>query len=101
MVRLADLPEWDRNSKLEKVKELTGFDAQPWVKPPPLAKCRCGPALVLARHRRWPRVPRAAPTMPRQRRRVAAAAVQFLAGAARSVVEDGEDLTGQFDCAPR
>ena len=46
MVRLADLPEWDRNSKLEKVKELTGFDAQPWVKPPPLAKCRIAAAAV-------------------------------------------------------
>ena len=31
MVRLADLPEWDRRGKLEKVKELTGFDARPWV----------------------------------------------------------------------
>lgn len=40
MVRLADLPEWDRKSKLEKVKELTGFDARPWVQPPPLAVCR-------------------------------------------------------------
>lgn len=40
MVRLADLPEWDRKSKLEKIKELTGFDARPWVQPPPLAKCR-------------------------------------------------------------
>ena len=31
MVRLADLPDWDRRNKLEKVKELTGFDARPWV----------------------------------------------------------------------
>lgn len=40
MVRLADLPEWDRRNKLDKVKELTGFEARPWVKPPPLAQCR-------------------------------------------------------------
>lgn len=29
MVRLADLPEWDRKIKLEKLKELDGFDGRP------------------------------------------------------------------------
>jgi hypothetical protein len=44
MVRLADLPEWDCKSKLEKVKELTGFDARPRVKPPQLARHRIASA---------------------------------------------------------
>ncbi len=40
MVRLADLPDWERAHMLDKVKDLAGFDAQPWVTPPPLKKCR-------------------------------------------------------------
>jgi D-proline reductase (dithiol) PrdB len=55
MVRLADLPEWDRKSKLEKVKELTGFDARPWVKPPPLAQCRIAIVTTAGVHRRGDR----------------------------------------------
>jgi len=51
MVRLADLPEWDRKNKLEKVKELTGFDARPWVKPPPLAHCRIAIVTTAGLHR--------------------------------------------------
>jgi D-proline reductase (dithiol) PrdB len=55
MVRLADLPEWDAKSKLEKVKELTGFDTNPWVKPPPLAKCRIAIVTTAGLHRRGDR----------------------------------------------
>ncbi len=55
MVRLADLPEWDRKSKLEKVRELTGFDARPWVKPPPLAKCRIAIVTTAGVHRKGDR----------------------------------------------
>ena len=52
MVRLADLPEWDRRNKLEKVKELTGFDERPWVVPPPLAKSRIAIVTTAGVHRR-------------------------------------------------
>jgi D-proline reductase (dithiol) PrdB len=40
MVRLADLPAWERSHMLDKLKGLEEFSARPWVKPPPLAKCR-------------------------------------------------------------
>jgi D-proline reductase (dithiol) PrdB len=52
MVRLADLPEWDAKNKLEKVKELAGFDARPWVKPPPLHKARVAIVTTAGVHRR-------------------------------------------------
>jgi len=52
MVRLADLPEWDARLKLEKVKELSGFDARPWVKPPPLARCRIAIVTTAGLHRK-------------------------------------------------
>lgn len=55
MVRLADLPEWDAKMKLEKVKELTGFDERPWVKPPPLRKCRIAIVTTAGLHRRGDR----------------------------------------------
>jgi D-proline reductase (dithiol) PrdB len=55
MVRLADLPDWDQQNKLEKVKELTGFDARPWVKPPPLAKCRIAIVTTAGLHRKGDR----------------------------------------------
>jgi D-proline reductase (dithiol) PrdB len=40
MVRLADLPEWERAHMLDKVKGLDEYSGRPWVAPPPLAKCR-------------------------------------------------------------
>ncbi len=55
MVRLADLPAWDRKGKLEKVKELGGFDARPWVKPPPLDKCRIAIVTTAGLHRKGDR----------------------------------------------
>ncbi len=55
MVRLADLPEWDRKNKLDKLKELTGFDARPWVKPPPLAQCRIAIVTTAGVHRKGDR----------------------------------------------
>jgi len=55
MVRLADLPEWDRLIKLEKVRELTGFDARPWVMPPALAKCRVAIVTTAGLHRKGDR----------------------------------------------
>ena len=55
MVRLADLPEWDAKNKLDKLKELGGFDARPWVRPPPLAKCRVAIVTTAGLHRRGDR----------------------------------------------
>jgi len=52
MVRLADLPEWDRQNKLDKLKELSGFDARPWVRPPPLARCRIAIVTTAGLHRK-------------------------------------------------
>ncbi len=40
MVRLADLPDFERAHMLAKLKGLDEFSARPWVKPPPLAECR-------------------------------------------------------------
>ena len=40
MVRLADLPDWERQHLLDKVKDLSGFIGRPWVKGPPLAARR-------------------------------------------------------------
>jgi len=51
MVRLADLPEWDRKGKLDKVKELGGFDQRPWAKPPPLGHCRIAIVTTAGLHR--------------------------------------------------
>lgn len=55
MVRLADLPDWDRKNKLEKVKELAGFDARPWVRPPPLSRCRIAIVTTAGLHRKGDR----------------------------------------------
>ena len=40
MVRLADLPEWERAHLLAKVKDLGGFNGRPFVIGPPLAARR-------------------------------------------------------------
>ena len=40
MVRLADLPDFERAHMLDKLKGLDEFTGRPWVKPPPLAECR-------------------------------------------------------------
>ena len=40
MVRLADLPEWEREHLLDKNRDAARFEHTAWVKPPPLAKCR-------------------------------------------------------------
>jgi D-proline reductase (dithiol) PrdB len=55
MVRLSDLPDWDRRNKLEKVKELTGFVTRPWVKPPSLSRCRVAVVTTAGLHRRGDR----------------------------------------------
>ena len=40
MVRLADLPEWDRDNMLKKIPTLPKLDARPWVNGPPLSQRR-------------------------------------------------------------
>lgn len=40
MVRLADLPEWDRDNMLKKVPTLPRFEGRPWVRGPSLARRR-------------------------------------------------------------
>ena len=40
MVRLADLPDFERKHMLDKLKDLPDFDRRPWVTPPALEKCR-------------------------------------------------------------
>lgn len=52
MVRLADLPEWERAHLLGKVNDLAGFDGRPWVKPPPLARCRIAIVTTAGLHRK-------------------------------------------------
>ena len=55
MVRLADLPDWDQKNNLDKLKELTGWDQRPWVKPPSLAKCRIAIVTTAGVHRKGDR----------------------------------------------
>ena len=52
MVRLADLPDWDRKNKLDRVKDLTGFDERPWVQPPALKRSRIAIITTAGLHRR-------------------------------------------------
>ena len=40
MVRLADLPEWDRDNMLKKIPTLPKFGARPWVHGPALSRRR-------------------------------------------------------------
>ena len=55
MVRLADLPDFEREHMLDKVKDLAGFDARPWVAPPPLNKCRIAIVSTAGLHKRGDR----------------------------------------------
>jgi len=55
MVRLADLPDWEREHLLSKLKDLGGFDGRPWVAGPPLAKRRVAIITTSGLHRRQDR----------------------------------------------
>jgi len=55
MVRLAELPAWERDHLLEKLNDLSGFDARPWVVPPALARCRIAIVTTAGLHRRGDR----------------------------------------------
>lgn len=52
MVRLADLPEWERTHLLDKVQALAGFDSRPWVSGLPLAQRRVAIVTTSGLHRR-------------------------------------------------
>lgn len=55
MVRLADLPEWERQHMLDKLQGLSGFDSRPWVEGPPLARRRVAIVTTSGLHRRQDR----------------------------------------------
>lgn len=40
MARLSELPEWEREHHLEKIRDLPDFGPTPWVAGPPLARRR-------------------------------------------------------------
>ena len=66
MVRLTDLPAWEREHMLDKVKELPRFDGNPWVSGPPLAQRRVAVISTagLHRHDDRPFAPGAAGNVP-------------------------------------
>ncbi len=55
MVRLADLPAWEREHMLDKLEDLGGFNTRPWVTPPPLARCRVAIVTTAGLHRKGDR----------------------------------------------
>ena len=55
MVRLADLPDFERAHMLDKLKGLEEFSARPWVQPPPLAQCRIAIVSTAGLHARGDR----------------------------------------------
>lgn len=55
MVRLADLPEWEREHLLEKAREAPHFTTRPWVKGPILSKRRVAIVTTSGVHRRTDR----------------------------------------------
>lgn len=55
MVRLADLPEWERVHLLDRVKDLGGFTDRPWKKPLPLKRLRIAIVTTAGLHRRGDR----------------------------------------------
>ncbi len=55
MVRLADLPEWEREHMLDKLKDLAGFDATPWATAPALRACRIAIVTTAGLHRKGDR----------------------------------------------
>lgn len=52
MVRLTDLPEWEREHLLEKAREAPRFATRPWVSGPALSKRRVAIVTTSGVHRR-------------------------------------------------
>jgi len=55
MVRLADLPDWEREHMLEKIPALPDFGLSPWVSGPPLAQRRVALVTSAGLHKRGDR----------------------------------------------
>lgn len=55
MVRLADLPEWEREHMLEKIPVMPQFGLSPWVPGGPLAQRRVAIVTTAGLHRRGDR----------------------------------------------
>jgi D-proline reductase (dithiol) PrdB len=55
LVRLADLPEWEREHLLAKNDDAPRFESSPWIKAPPLARCRVAIITTAGLHRRGDR----------------------------------------------
>lgn len=55
MVRLADLPDWEREHMLEKIPAMPDFGLSPWVAGGPLAKRRVALVTSAGLHRRGDR----------------------------------------------
>jgi D-proline reductase (dithiol) PrdB len=55
MVRLADLPAWDRENMLKKVPTLPRFEGRPWVRGPELAARRVAVVTTAGLHVRGDR----------------------------------------------
>ena len=55
MVRLADLPEWEREHLLEKAKEAPRFSSRPWVTGGVLSRRRVAIVTTSGMHRRTDR----------------------------------------------
>jgi D-proline reductase (dithiol) PrdB len=51
VVRLADLPDWEREHLLDKLNDLPAFDTRAWVRPPPLPKARIAIITTAGLHR--------------------------------------------------
>jgi D-proline reductase (dithiol) PrdB len=52
MARLTDLPEWDRQHHLDKIRDLPDFGAAPFVSGPPLRERRVAIVTTSGLHRR-------------------------------------------------
>lgn len=55
MVRLADLPEWDRENMMRKIPTLPKFESVPWVSGAPLSKRRVAIVTTAGLHTRTDR----------------------------------------------
>jgi D-proline reductase (dithiol) PrdB len=51
LVRLADLPEWEREHLLDKLNDLPAFGDHAWVRPPALSKSRVALITTAGLHR--------------------------------------------------
>ena len=51
MVRLAALPDWEREHLLDKLNDLPAFDTSAWVPAPALAQCRVALVTTAGLHR--------------------------------------------------